>query len=722
MRQVIIRGGVAVAEEVPEPLVEPGTVLVRSSFSCISVGTEMAGIRTSALPLWKRALQQPENAKRVLQMASQQGWKWAWTTVRSKLEAGNATGYSVAGTVVAVGEGISDLAPGDRVACAGAQCAHHAETVRIPRNLCVPLPENLDLESACTVTLGAIALQGVRRANPTLGEAFVVIGMGILGQLTAQLLKANGCRVIATDLDASRLKLGQSMGVDTIVNPDGGDPFQQVANLTAGIGADGVIITAAGSSDEIISSAFRFCRKKGRVVLVGDVGLHLNRSDFYEKEIDFLISSSYGPGRYDRNYEERGLDYPAPFVRWTENRNMLAYLSLLAQGKVNVRPLISAIFPIEEAPEAYRQLREDPARHVMVLISYKSSQNEKTTSPHTLFLNPRRSSGGEGTIRLALIGAGSFAQGMHLPNLRRMPDKYTLHAVASRTGHAATVVGKAHQCRYATTDPEEIYRDPDVEAVLITTRHDSHARLAIQALKAGKHVLLEKPLALTASELQEISTFYENAGEGAPILLTGFNRRFSSHMQRAGELSVRRTSPLICNYRMNAGFIPLNHWVHGPEGGGRNLGEACHIYDLFVFLTRARPVTVHASAIRPQSSAFQSSDNFVATVGFHDGSVCTLTYTAMGSKDYPKETMELYTDGAVAHLEDYRELAIKGSRLKSVQTKSTDKGHSNELVRFAEAIRKGGEWPIPLWEQLAASQIALDVEQFLILQAKHEDN
>jgi threonine dehydrogenase-like Zn-dependent dehydrogenase len=332
VKQVLIRQGQAVVEEIPAPQVEPGTVLVRVDHSCISIGTEMSGIKTSSLPLWKRALKQPENVKKVVEMAVSQGVSRTTSVIQGRLSSGQPTGYSAAGTVLEVGEGIDDLQPGARVACAGAQCAHHAEIIRVPRNLTVPIPDNLELAVASTVTLGAIALQGVRRAQPTLGEVFVVLGLGILGQLTAQMLKANGCKVIGTDLDRKRIAIAQQLGMDIGIHPEDGDNIQQVARLTDGLGADGVIITAATPSDEVVSTAFQMCRKKGRVVLVGDVGLNLNRADFYQKELDFFISTSYGPGRYDNNYEEKGLDYPVSYVRWTENRNMAEYLRLVAAG------------------------------------------------------------------------------------------------------------------------------------------------------------------------------------------------------------------------------------------------------------------------------------------------------------------------------------------------------------------------------------------------------
>lgn len=710
MKQVLIRQGQAVVEEIPAPQVEPGTVLVQVDHSCISIGTEMSGIKMTSLPLWKRALKQPENVKKVVEMAVSQGVSRTASVVQGRLSSGQATGYSAAGTVLEVGDGINDLQPGDRVACAGAQCAHHAEIIRVPRNLTVSIPDHLDFAAASTVTLGAIALQGIRRAQPTLGETFVVLGLGILGQLTAQMLKANGCKVIGTDLDHQRIAIAQQLGMDIGIHPDEGNNIEQVMRLTEGLGADGVIITAATPSDEVISTAFRMCRKKGRVVLVGDVGLNLNRADFYQKELDFFISTSYGPGRYDNHYEEQGLDYPVAYVRWTENRNMAEYLRLVAQSKVQVTPLITATYPVEQATLAYEALKDGEQRPLMALLSYPPSPSNAPLQ--RVVPNPTAQPAGAEQIRLAVVGAGGFAKGMHLPNLQALSASYHIQAIMSRTGHNATGTARQFSANYATTDYQKVLSDPEIDAVLITTRHNLHASMVVEALKAGKHVLVEKPLALTAQELSEIAGFYSAlaASSAAPILLTGFNRRFSPHARRIHELIQNRSNPLILNYRMNAGYIPLDHWVHSEEGGGRNLGEACHIYDLFTYLTNSKVVEVKTQAITPTTGFYSRRDNFVAMMNFADGSVATLTYTALGSKDYRKEQLEAFVDGKVLVLNDYKHLTVSGTKAKGVETKVVDKGHKAQLEAFAQAIQQGSDWPIPLWQQVQATEIALRVE------------
>ncbi len=707
MKQLVLLGGNVDIEQVPAPLVEPGTVLVRVAYSCVSIGTELAGVRSSGEPTWRRALKHPEEVKRVLGMVAEQGIRRIHRMVKTKLTSGTALGYSAAGTVIEVGEGVEDLRIGDVVACAGAQCAHHAEVIRVPRNLTARCPERLDLSHASTVTLGAIATQGIRRLAPTLGETFVVLGLGILGQLAAQLLKANGCHVIGVDLDRARVRLANECGIDHAFHPDDVASEEQVSRLTDGYGADGVVVTAASASDSIIAQAFRMCRKKGRVVLVGDVGLNLNREDIFKKELDFLISTSYGPGRYDPTYEEGGIDYPFPYARWTENRNMAEYLRCVSDGRINLASLISRVVDIDHAQPAYSALK-DGSEDLVVLLRYPSIGVDPAKS--LMVANAAAHPGRAGALRVGLIGASGFAKGMHLPNMESLADKFHLQAVMSRTGLNAQATAKQFGAAYATTDLAHMLADPNIDAMLVATRHDRHASEVLACLRAGKHVLVEKPLALTQQELDDIASFYR-ANRDGPLLMTGFNRRFSPFLKRIREIVTERSGPMMINYRMNAGYIPADNWVHGTEGGGRNLGEACHIYDLFTFLTAARLKSLSAHAIRPSSSHYGITDNFVASMQFDDGSVATLTYTALGSRAHPKEQMDIYVDGKVLLLDDYKSLEVVGARQKGLVTRFVDKGQKQELIEFADAIRAGGEWPIPLWQQLQATDIALKVNE-----------
>jgi predicted dehydrogenase/threonine dehydrogenase-like Zn-dependent dehydrogenase len=711
MKQVMVSGGSVRLEDVPAPLVEAGTVLIRMDHSCISIGTEMSGVKSTGQPLWKRALKQPQHVKKVVDMVFSEGLTATRRLLKDRLSLELPTGYSGAGVVIEVGDGVDEFQPGQRVACAGAQCAYHAEIVRVPKNLVVPIPENVNFAAASSVALGAIAMQGVRRAQPTLGETFVVIGLGILGQLTVQMLRANGCRVIGVDLDRARIAFAEQHGMNWGVHPEDADDVKQVARLTGGAGADGVIITAAGPSDAIVSAAFNMCRKKARVVLVGDVGLDLQRADFYAKELDFLISSSYGPGRYDTLYEEGGLDYPLAYVRWTEGRNMAEYLRLIADGTLAIESMVNAVYPIDQVGDAYHSLQAGVDKPLMVLLSYPvvvQATRRKTPLP-----SPRPATKPTGQIRVAVIGAGGFAKGMHLPNLLELKDEFRLRAVVSRTGHNAASTGKRYFADYCATDHQEILQDPEVDAVIIATRHDTHARLALDALRAGKHVLLEKPMALTDEELGAIESFYEQGKGDAPLLLTGFNRRFSPYAKRIASLVQKRSNPMIINYRMNAGYIPLDHWVHGSEGGGRNRGEACHIYDLFTFITGSAVQSVQAAALAPTTAYYASTDNFVATLGFEDGSVASLTYTALGHSSFPKETMDIFVDGMVISLNDYRTLTVTGNSQKPLVTRASEKGQKEELQAFAAAIRGKSDWPNPLWQQMQATRISNSVERYL---------
>jgi predicted dehydrogenase/threonine dehydrogenase-like Zn-dependent dehydrogenase len=708
MKQVLIKSGSAVVEEVPAPQVGHKNVLVRVTHSCISVGTEMAGVKMSGLPLYQRALKQPENVKRVIEMMRDQGVKRTLDRVTGKLSAGSATGYSAAGIVIEVGCDVEGFAVGDHVACAGAGIANHAEIIDVPVNLAVKIPEGLEMAIASTVTLGAIAMQGVRRAGPTLGETFVVVGLGILGQITAQMLSANGCRVIGVDLDPRRIQLAVDNGMDIGINPASENYIERVLKYTEGMGADAVIVTAATESNQVISEAMQASRKKGRVVLVGDVGLDLNRADFYKKELDFLISTSYGPGRYDPFYEEGGQDYPIAYVRWTENRNMQAYIDLLAKGKLKLSNLYHPPYPIDKAGEAYDALKGEGDKPLLVLLEYPERNGVRVTR-----VVLRSAELKSGKIRVALAGASSFAQGMHLPNMVKLRDRFTLQAVMSRTGANARAVSTQYEAAYCTTEYADILNDNEVDLVMVATRHDLHGSMVLQALRVGKHVFVEKPLALKEEEVEDIERFYLENPNG-PLLMVGFNRRFSPAMQTIRSILANRTTPIIANFRMNAGYIPLDHWVHGPEGGGRNIGEACHIYDLFNSLIGTPQVeAVNAYSITPSSKQWARNDNFVATIKYADGSVCTLTYTALGDKSYPKERMELFADGKVVTMDDYKSVTVHGGKHKGWTSTTIQKGQMEELEALSASLLNGTAWPISLNEQLQASRVSFEVENQL---------
>lgn len=710
MKQVLIKGGGVVVEDVPAPHVGDKNILVQVEYSCISAGTELAGVSLSGMPLYRRALKQPENVARVLEMMRDQGVKRTMDRVRGKLSAGSPTGYSAAGRIVAIGSQVDGFAVGDRVACAGAGIANHAELIDVPVNLAVRIPDDVSSADASTVTLGAIALQGVRRAAPTLGETIVVVGLGVLGQMTAQMLTANGCRVIGIDLAPDRLKLARDKGIWRTIDPADQDYVGQVRRLTDGYGADAVIVTAATPSNDVISQAFQACRKKGRAILVGDVGLGLKRADIYAKELDFLVSTSYGPGRYDPVYEEGGQDYPIAFVRWTENRNMGAYLDLIASGAMSLEGLVAEPYPVDRANEAYSALKSKDRTELIVLLKYDQD------APVKRRVDLRSTTASRNTINVGLAGAGGFAQGMHLPNMVKLRQYFRLKAVMSRTGSNAKAIATQYEADFATTDYDELLADDAIDLVLIATRHNLHAPMVLKALEAGKSVFVEKPLALTEAELSAIESFYKGLPlDKAPLLMTGFNRRFSPAVRAIREGLAERSTPLMAVYRMNAGYIPTDHWVHTEEGGGRNIGEACHIYDTFRALVGAPITDVTARAIQPQGNQWRRNDNFTATLGFADGSVCTLTYTALGEKSHPKERMDVFADGKVAELDDYVAARFAGLNKAAWSAGSAQKGQFEELEALAEAMKSPSAWPISLEEQLEVSRAALSVESQIAL-------
>ena len=700
-----MKEGRVVVEEVPAPVPGENECLVQVHYSCISVGTEVSGLEMASLPLYKKALKQPEKAQKILRMLKNHGLAETVAQVKNRLDAATPIGYSASGIVLEVGSNIKDIKRGDRVACVGAGVANHAEFIVAGRNLLVNIPEGLPLDASSTVALGGIAMQAVRRATPGLGEIFAVIGLGALGQLVAQMLKANGCRVIGLDVDQRRVDLAVSLGANRGINPTKDNVVEEVTKFSNGYGVDSVIVTASTKSSEVINQAMEMCRKKGRVVVVGAVGLDLKREELYKKELDLLISTSYGPGRYDRRYETEGRDYPYAYVRWTENRNMEHYLALLRDQRVDIRSLIEKVYSVGDAPVAYEGLKAADNKPLMVLLKY----DQETKPARKIVVSQSKTSASR--LNVGLVGAGSFGRGIHLPNLKRLGEFYNIYAIASKVGSKAKEAAEQFEASYATSDFAEVLEDENVDLVIITTRHNLHARMAIEAAKAGKAIFVEKPMALNEEELDELTKVLE---ETKVPFMVGFNRRFSPYAKRAKEVVKDRLNPMIINYRMNAGFIPKEHWVHTQEGGGRNIGEACHIYDLFNFFTDSETESVTAHAIDPKTQQYARNDNFIVTVKYKDGSVCNLVYTALGAKEVPKEQMEIYVDGKIIRLDDYKKLDVFGTRTKGLETKTSQKGHLEELAAFAKSIKEKDGYPIALWQLIQATQISFEVEKSIV--------
>ena len=707
MKQLLTRQGKILVEAVPSPLIERGHVLVEVAYSVISSGTEISGVKAAGRSLVGRTLDQPEKVRKVLDHFAKHGLRKTVSLVRGELGKSSPLGYSCSGVVIAAGEEAGEFRVGDKVACAGGGKANHAEIVLVPRNLVVKVPDGCALRDAASVSIGSIALQGVRRADPTLGEMIAVIGLGLLGQIAAQILKAAGCRVVGFDIDRDRVQLAQSLGAHYSFVVSDTDYPQELLRITGGHGVDAAVITAASQSNEIIQQAMEITRKKGRVVVVGAVGLGLKRSPFYEKEIDLLISCSYGPGRYDHAYEEKGLDYPYAYVRWTERRNMAEYLSLVAEQRVNVGPVLQREFPISEAAKAYEALKSPVGRPIGVVLSYDMGEEEREHKLQTRV--PVRSTGPvRGKVSVAVVGAGQFAKSVHLPNLRESAGIYHLRAVVSATGRNARETAERFGAEYCSTNIEDVLSDRSVDMVLLATRHNLHAAQAIRAAEAGKAVFLEKPMATNKQELDALVSVLR---ETKVPFAVGFNRRFSPAAQRAREILGRRQSPMMILYRVNAGYLPPDHWTQTQEGGGRIIGEACHMFDLFNYFTDSEAEDVHVNAINPNTAGISARDNFVATLRYRDGSICTLTYTALGAKEFGKEHIEIHADGKTLTIDDFKCTKAFGTRMRGIRSKTIEKGHLEELTEFAKCCKGESDLPIPLEQLVSATEISFAVDE-----------
>jgi predicted dehydrogenase/threonine dehydrogenase-like Zn-dependent dehydrogenase len=706
MKQVLIRKGTVFVEQVPRPVIERDHVLVEVAYSVISPGTELAGIRSSGQSLLKRAAKNPEKALRVLKALKERGIRRTIAAVGETTGAIMPTGYSCSGIVIQVGEGVTTFAPGDEVACAGAGWANHAELVLVPKNLVCKVPSGCDLAEAASVTLGAIALQGVRRADPTLGETGLVLGVGLLGLLTIQLLVANGCHVVAVDPQQERVDLASTYGAHA-AHTSVVDAMAHLNAATAGHGADFVIITAsAPGNSEPVQQAVAATRKKGKVVIVGDIGLDIDRTALYAKEGDLLISTSYGPGRYDTAYEEQGHDYPRAYVRWTENRNMQAYLGLLAGKKVQFTPLVGSTYAVDDAVKAYEALSQ-PDRPLAVLLDYQQLEGEaaeerlRTRIDLGAASQPRSGQ----RVRVAVVGAGEFARAVHLPNLQSLQSIYDVSAIVSSTGAKAKHIAKQVAAAYATTDYSDVLKDKDIDMVLIATRHHLHARMAIEAARSGKAIFLEKPMALTSEELEALTSVL--AETGSPFMI-GYNRRFSPAAQLARRLLVQTDAPAVITYRVNAGHIPAEHWIQGSEGGGRILGEACHMIDLLRYLV-GHPLEEMA-AVKTSISTESPDDNVIAALKYADGSVATLVYTSIGNSAVPKEWIEIHSGGGTITIDDFKNLQSVGMGNERWEGKQ-DKGHLEGLKVFGETVLKGDPSPIPLSELVETTRATLLLHQ-----------
>lgn len=692
MKQLIqnIKNGKTTIEDVPAPTPRDGQALVKVSASLVSAGTERMVVEFAEKSLVGKARSRPDLVKQVLDKAKREGITPTLQAAFNRLDQPMALGYSSAGTIVALGKNMQGFKVGQRVACAGANYAVHAEYNLVPKNLLTPLPKNVDFESAAFTTLGAIALHGFRLAQTQIGENVAVIGLGLLGLLTLQIADAAGCNVLGIDLDPKRVKLASSLGLQAVTRPEA---EASASALSLNRGFDAVIICADTSSNDPIQLAGVISKDKGRVVATGAVGLNIPRKIYYEKEISFINSRSYGPGRYDSNYEENGNDYPFGYVRWTEGRNFQAVVDLMASGKLKVQPLISHRFPIEKGVQAYEVITGKKKESFLgVLLKYSDSEKAETK---IAFASPTRRP--TSIVKLGVLGAGLYANFTLLPIIKNNKD-YELIGIASAGGFHAQDSGKKFGFHYATSADDEIINDKNINTVAILTRHDSHADLIIKALKAGKNVFVEKPLALNSEQLSVVSKQLLTTDNC--LLLTGFNRRFSPHAQSLKSQILNLREPKYLHYRVNAGYITSYHWTQDPAiGGGRIIGEACHFIDLITYLVGATPISVNAVAL-PNNGKY-SDDNVSMTFTFPDGSIGVIDYLANGDKSLPKERLEVFCEGMVAVLDDYVSLTVTKDGKKKEEKMTQDKGWRNEMSAFAKAIKEGGEPPIP-YEHLIA--------------------
>ncbi|HVF45055.1 MAG TPA: Gfo/Idh/MocA family oxidoreductase [Pyrinomonadaceae bacterium] len=697
MKQLLqnLKTGEGLVADVPAPVVQRGRVLVRAAASLVSAGTERAFVELGRKGLVGKAKERPDLVRKVVEKVRSEGLLSTLQSVREKLDESHALGYSASGIVVEVGEGVTEFRAGERVACAGTGYAAHAELLSVPKNLCVRLPGGVDFESAAFATLGAIALQGVRLAEPTLGESVVVVGLGLIGQLAVQLLRANGCRVFGVDLDASRVELAKTLGADDGCASDEGVK-EAVLKWSRGRGADAVLITAATQSDGPVELAGEISRLRGRVVAVGLVGMNVPRQSYFQRELTLRVSMSYGPGRYDPEYEERGHDYPLPYVRWTEGRNLEAFLDLAASGSVRTAPLVTHRFNVEESARAYELISGDAREPYLGIVINYDTEREIERS----VVNPKstlrvQSSESPGVVRVGWVGAGDYARRMLLPHFKEAGAEFA--SIATASGVSARDVGTRYGFERFVSGADDVLSDESINLVVIATRHGTHAELARRALERGLNVFLEKPLALDDASLDSL---VEAASKSAGLLAVGFNRRFSPHAREAKEFFREARAPLSILYRVNAGRVPRTHWTQDPlEGGGRIVGEVCHFVDFMQFMTGSTVERVYAEAIATPDREAVGEDSVFITLRFADGSNGTIAYLSEGDRALRKERVEIFGGGRTFVLEDYRSAsAYRGGRETTTRLRAQDKGQRDELRALFDALRRGGPPPITLAE------------------------
>ncbi len=712
MKQVLqhINSGELELATVPPPALRSGMVRVRTAASLVSAGTEKMLIDLAQKSLIGKAQARPDLVRQVVEKIKKEGVVNTYRNVRSKLERPMPLGYSAAGIVEEVAPDVSEFQLGDRVAIAGAGYASHAEVNVVPKNLVAKIPEDVAFEDAAYVTVASIALQGIRLARPELGDNVVVIGLGLIGLITSQLLKANGCRVLGIDLNPRKVELALELGIDEAIDSSRDDAVRAVERFTSGRGCDHTLITAATDSNAPIELAGEVTRRKGRVVAVGAVGMNIPRDAYYKKELEVLVSMSYGPGRYDPSYEEGGIDYPYDYVRWTEQRNMEAVLNLMSEGRLTVSSLTTHRFAFDHAMDAYQVIQSGDEEFVGVLLEYDVNKSHASV----LRIEPREANVRKDRLGVAFVGAGNYATLHLLPHVTK-DDRAHLTGLVTATGLNAQQKSERFGFEYCSTDFDSILDDDGTDAVFIATRHSTHADFAARALNAGKHVFVEKPMVVTEDQLSALRSTYEAAAERRPTaLMVGLNRRFAPMITELKKV-FSGGSPKQMTYRVNSGHVPTSSWLHEPdEGGGMLVGEMCHFVDLMQFVAEERPVSVYAQSMSLRRSDVADHDNLTIVIAFDGGSVGTLSYNTVGDKAASKERLEVFGEGSVATLDDFRRLEImRDGRKSRTKSMNQDKGQEHQIEATLDRMLSSGSSPIPFDELVAGMQVIFAAKQSL---------
>jgi predicted dehydrogenase/threonine dehydrogenase-like Zn-dependent dehydrogenase len=710
MKQVLFKKGAPFIDDVPSPVVSPNSLLIKVRSSCISAGTELTAMHGTRDSLIKRAIKQPENIIKAANYARQEGFLKTVDMLNAKNNTVEQSGYSIAGIVIGVGKNIHNFVVGDRVAAAGGT-AVHAEYVEVPVNLIVKIPNNIDFPLSSTVAIGSIALHAVRRSDANIGEFIAVYGVGLIGQIVIRLLSVSGVRVLAIDINKKNLSLAKKMGAEHVFDANDIHMIRNVNDFTIGRGVDKVVFSANTNNPEALSNAFKIIRKKGCLVMLGVWGNEFNRADIYDKEIDFNISTSYGPGRYDKNYEELGIDYPYHYVRWTENRNMAEYLRLIyAHSLLDNLPIEK--YPIKDVQKAFHTLESHDSPLLSILdygeeVDY-TTHHSKINIPSlekNNHISTKIISGGK--IKVGIIGAGAFAEQVHLPNLKKMGKSFEIIAICNKTGISANRGADRFSAIYATSNPDDLFNDHDIDLIMICTRHNLHGDLVMRGLKAGKHIFVEKPLCTKKEELEKVREFFAHSNK-TPLLMVGFNRRFSPISTKIKEIVKDRNNPLIINYQMNAGHLPIDHWAYSKEGGGRIVGEACHIIDLFSYIIESSATEINTTVLGGKRDVIGDEDICIS-IKYEDGSLGILNYFSKGSTNLSKERFEIHFDGKSILVDNYQEAKGYGIEL-DLSFKKPEKGLYEELeILGNNLLRTPDNWPIELESILETTALTLAI-------------